>query len=55
MEELERKVRMLMGIPPHNQPSNICWNDGYFYRSLVIEYGEKAVIEMQEKLKKENS
>ena len=41
--ELERDVAMLLGKPPYDTPSNYCWNDGYFARSLRDKYGERAV------------
>ena len=51
MEELEKDVRMLLGLPPYDGPTNICWNDNYFAHSLKIKYGEKALRDMEKKLR----
>lgn len=44
-DTLEDHVAMLLGKSPYDHPSNICWNDPYFARSLIAKYGEKAVEE----------
>jgi len=41
--ELEDAVAKLLGKPPYNHPSNFCWNDNYFAKSLNDKYGEIAV------------
>ncbi len=42
-DELLDGVRKLQGLPPYDSPANLCWNDGYFHRSLVGQFGEVAV------------
>lgn len=37
------KLRMFHGVAPYNTPSNICYADGYFWNSLVGQFGKKAV------------
>lgn len=46
LDELREQVKKLLGIPPYNEPSNICWNDNYFAKSLRVEYGDQAVSDM---------
>lgn len=36
--KLEDKLAKLDGKPPYNDPGNICWNDGYFARSIEDEF-----------------
>lgn len=38
-KEARDEIRMLEGLPPHNTPSNICFGDGYFAKSLIHKYG----------------
>ena len=40
---LSDEVAKLLGKPPYNHPSNICWNDNYFYKHLETTYGEEAL------------
>jgi hypothetical protein len=40
---LEDCVKKLLGKPPYDHPSNICWNDSYYHKSLEREYGEANV------------
>lgn len=42
-DELKDDVAKLLGKPPYNHPSNICWNDNYFSKYLNDKYGEIAV------------
>ena len=37
------KLRMFHGKAPYNEPSNICYADGYFWNSLVDQFGKEAV------------
>jgi ferric iron reductase protein FhuF len=44
-EKIIDELKMLFGLPPHNVPSNTCWNDNYFYEAMRQKLGEdpKAV------------
>lgn len=53
LKALEKDIKILLGLPPYNSPSNYCWNDNYFAASLNSKYGEIAVSKMIEKLRKE--
>lgn len=35
-------TRKLLGKKPYNHPSNFCWNDNYFAKSLTDRWGERA-------------
>lgn len=37
--EIRDDLAKLNGEPPYNTPSNICWNDAYFGKSLERKYG----------------
>jgi hypothetical protein len=39
-DEVLDDVRKAMGLAPHNTPSNICWNDSYYWNSLEDKYGD---------------
>lgn len=52
MTKLEDDVRKLLGLKPHDSPSNICWNDNYFAKSLEEKYGEKVVRKEADRLRK---
>lgn len=43
MTPIEDAVRKLLGKRPHNTPSNFCWNDGYYLKSIQQQYGEQAI------------
>ena len=42
--------RMVHGLPPHNNISNICYGDGYFMNSLIQRY-EMTEEEMSQAFK----
>jgi hypothetical protein len=44
--ELEGQIRRLLGLPPYDQPSNICWEDAYYAKSLEQKYG-KTIDELR--------
>ena len=48
IEQASDDLKMLFGLPPHNHPSNICYNDGYFANSLVEKY-QMSIKELSEK------
>ncbi len=39
LEKAKDDLKTLFGLPPHNHPSNICYNDGYYANDLVKKYG----------------
>lgn len=44
------ELKMLMGLPPYNNWSNICYGDGYFAQSLVQKYG-MSIQELKQETK----
>ncbi len=53
MNELEARqmLAVLDGDPPHDKPSNICRNDGYYARSIARKFG-MSVKDLRRKLRK---
>lgn len=51
--QLEDDVKKLLGLPPYNSPSNFCWNDNYYARSLQEKYGEVRFTRMCNQLQRE--
>lgn len=49
---LEDDCKILLGLPPHDEGSNICKGDNYFGKSLEVKYGKKAVEDMCRDLRK---
>ena len=41
LEQLKRDLAILDGIPPWDDPSNLCRNDSYYAKSLEQKYGKK--------------
>lgn len=42
-KQLIEELKTLNGLPPHNTPSNICWNDGYFAKSIERRYDKDMI------------
>ena len=40
-------LKKFYGLPPHNDPGNICRNDMYFLRSLQEKYSRKELDSAQ--------
>lgn len=40
-DDLEHDLKMFLGLPPFNTPSNFCYLDGYFALSIEKKYGKK--------------
>lgn len=51
MKTLLDKLRAFHGLPPYDESSNIVVGDGYFYRSLIKEYGAGVVNAAEEQVK----
>lgn len=50
--DLEEKVKAFLGLPPHNKPSNYVVGDYWYIESLRKQYGDKAVDNILEKLRR---
>lgn len=42
-KELENDVKKLLGLKPFDNPTNFCWNDNYYAKSLNDKYGSEVV------------
>ncbi len=40
LNEIRKAIAMLDGKPPYDVPSNTCWNDATFGKSLEEKYGQ---------------
>ena len=47
---LKDDLAKLDGLPPHDTPSNTCWNDSYYAKSLEKKYN-KTLAELRQLIK----
>ena len=45
LNKAKESLEILFGVPPHNIPSNICWNDAYFAKDIERKFG-KSIEEL---------
>jgi len=50
MARLRGDLRKLHGLPPHNNPSNICYGDGYFSKDIRSRYSKAEIAEAEKEL-----
>ena len=50
--ECLKKVKMLFGIPPYNKWNNVCYGDGFFYMSIIKDFGQEEYKACEEYLQK---
>jgi hypothetical protein len=49
-ERLRSDLQKLYGLAPYNTPSNICYGDGYFAKSIESRYSKEKINEMKKEL-----
>jgi len=49
-KKLMDELKMLKGLPPYDDWSNICYGDGYFWKSIQNKYTEKQIAEAEKEL-----
>lgn len=42
-EKLKDDLKKLNGLSPYNTPSNICWGDEYFAKSIELRYTREEI------------
>lgn len=52
VEACKDKLKKLYGLPPYNNGSNICFNDGWFSMSIERDYTEETIKEAKRQLKR---
>lgn len=50
--QIDDDARKLLGLPPHNTPSNVCAGDGYFQRSCELLHGKEAFAAACERIQR---
>lgn len=49
------KMRMLHGLPPHDNPSNTCRGDGYFLNSIELDFDKATLMKVVNLISKEQA
>ena len=47
---LEDQLKMFYGLPPHNTPTNVCWGDNYFAKSISEQWTQKEIADTKKRL-----